>query len=248
MAVIAAPLTAYRRANQWLWRHGLWRILFVPIVLSVVLLLLALLSAFLGATWVSGQIETIPFVDWELNAYTRGILWTLIFGLMMALFIVSFRGLVMVAYGPFLDRALDRISEIQPDFVTPHSDIPTSFWHSLKRPLLIFLSTAPLALFLLVGGLLLGLVPVLGAVLSLLVIVPLQILIGAFAFVDPYYDRSGLTLKQSVTRFCGAWRESLVFGVIGLLISLIPLIGWFLSPTYSALAGFALAETHATDA
>ncbi|MCI5223916.1 MAG: hypothetical protein D3924_14900, partial [Candidatus Electrothrix sp. AR4] len=83
-------------------------------------------------------------------------------------------------------------------------------------------------------------VPVVGTLLSGAVVFFLQMFLSSVAFVDPYLDRRGMATKQAFTLLWGEKRDMFFFGTAGLLLTLIPVFGWFVGPTYSVISGVAL--------
>jgi uncharacterized protein involved in cysteine biosynthesis len=64
--------------------------------------------------------------------------------------------------------------------------------------------------------------------------------LSSAAFVDPYLDRRGMTPKQTFVLLWSKKTEMFFFGAAGLLLTIIPIIGWFIGPTYSVISGVAL--------
>ena len=55
--------------------------------------------------------------------------------------------------------------------------------------------------------------------------------------IDPVLSRAGLRARDSFRLLRRNMLEVIVFGAIGSLIVAIPLVGWFLGPTYCVIAG-----------
>lgn len=64
--------------------------------------------------------------------------------------------------------------------------------------------------------------------------------LSSAAFVDPYLDRRGMAPKQTFALLWSKKGEMFFFGAAGLLLTMIPVIGWFIGPTYSVISGVAL--------
>ena len=60
-------------------------------------------------------------------------------------------------------------------------------------------------------------------------------------FVDPYFDRAGLSGMESFRVMRRRFFTIAEFSAVGGLILLIPIFGWILAPTYSVVAGVILA-------
>jgi uncharacterized protein involved in cysteine biosynthesis len=64
--------------------------------------------------------------------------------------------------------------------------------------------------------------------------------LSSAAYVDPYLDRRGMTPKQSLSLLWSTKGELFFFGATGLLLTIIPVIGWFIGPSYSVISGVGL--------
>jgi len=225
---------AYLKAHEILWKHGYWKYLLLPIVISLVLALVMILLCLVVSSWISGW--TLEFIaKWiEMPGWVQPILTFLLFCLSAAPCYVSFRSLVLVAYAPFLDRL-----SVQAETMINGTARETerSFLESLHRPLLMASITIPTSLLLLVIGFLMGLIPAVGVFLTGLIVFPLQLFLSAIAYVDPYLDRCDHGPWDSIRIMRQNFLNVLFFGLVGFVLTIIPLIGWFLGPTYSIAAG-----------
>ena len=90
-----------------------------------------------------------------------------------------------------------------------------------------------------VAGLNLGvlLIPVVGWVVSVGVLLPVQLWLGGVQAVDPCLGRNGRGVRASLGLLRRRWLVTLLVGGGGALILLIPVLGWFIGPTYLVVAG-----------
>ncbi len=225
---------SFLKAHEILWKLGYWRYLLVPIILSVVLAVVLVVLCFAFSSILSVWLHEFLSTFFELPEWFRLVLMLFIIVFEMGPFYVAFRSLVMVCYAPFLDKLSVKVEEL----VNGHSkEFDRGFIESIKRPLMMasFTISASVAVF--VGGLFIGLVPVAGILISSLMLIPFQIFLSSVAYVDPYLERSGYTPRESIVLMRKNIGSMLIFGLFGFIIMMIPIIGWFVGPTYSVVAG-----------
>ncbi|WOO42796.1 EI24 domain-containing protein [Rubellicoccus peritrichatus] len=227
---------SYVKAHEILWKLGYWRYLLIPIALSVVLAFVLVGFCFLFSAVLSSLAHEYLSGLFEMPEWFRIIILILIFGLGLGPCYVLFRGLVMVCYGPFLDKLSIKAEALINGKV---KDFESGFFDSIKRPLQMAFYTISASIAFFFGGLALGLIPLLGmfvAGITLLV----QMYLSAVPYVDPYMERSGYSARESFRLMRKHTGSVLLFGLIGLLTTAIPIVGWFIGPTYSVVAGIIL--------
>ncbi|MGB5687454.1 MAG: EI24 domain-containing protein, partial [Candidatus Electrothrix sp.] len=142
-----------------------------------------------------------------------------------------------LVFTPFLDLISEEAEGILTGKPAPTGQsIPAS----LMRLSLILLVTIAASVLVVIAGFALSVIPVIGALLSGAVVFFFQMFLSSAAFVDPYLDRRGMAPKQTVTLLWSKKTEMFFFGAAGLLLTMIPVIGWFIGPTYSVISGVAL--------
>ncbi|MEM6884164.1 MAG: EI24 domain-containing protein [Verrucomicrobiota bacterium] len=225
---------AYLKAHEILWKHGYWKYLLLPIAISIVLAVLLLLLCLGFSSWLSGWTLDVLAKWIALPGWIQPILTILLFCLSATPCYVAFRSLVLLAYAPFLDQlAVQAETLVNGEVRTTQRSLP----QTLRRPLLMASITIPLSLLLLIGGFAIGLIPVVGVFLTGLIILPLQLFLSAVAYIDPYLDRCDHNPLASLRMMRKQFFNVMFFGLVGLLLTFIPIIGWFLAPTYSVAAG-----------
>jgi len=147
---------------------------------------------------------------------------------------VLYRNLIMVCYGPFLDQ-LSRKAEILINGKANEENRP--FLESILRPLTITLYAVLASFSTILIGVLLGLVPLLGSFLMFLFLIPTQLFLSAVGYIDPYLERTGHSPQASFQLMSQQKWPVMLFSLVGVILLLIPIVGWFIAPTYSAVAG-----------
>lgn len=231
-------MKAFAIAHRLLFQHGFWRYLLFPVSFSVALVPLALWGGFEGfaalAQWVLGW-----FMDDGTTAAsivgTVLLIATLVL-LAGPLFLV-FRGLVMLAYLPFLDRLAEKAERVVEGGPTT---LARGLLSALWRWAAMFAITLAASAAVLVAGFLLGLVPLVGVVISTVFVAALQLWLGSVANVDPYLDRRGYSTRGALGLMWRFFFTLTVFGGLSLGATAVPVVGWFVGPTYTAVAGVVL--------
>lgn len=239
--VMHTVLTAFKEAHRLIWRHGYWRYLAIPILLSLLLALLILFGGYQLAHVLMGWMETwFPSLATQ-PVWVRGLLFVLLLVLQAGPCYVIFRSLVMVLYGPFLDRLSESV-EMHVNGKT--SGVKIGILQSFRRPLILAAYTIAASLVLFVASLTLGLIPVVGWLFSIFVVLPLQLFLSSVSYVDPYLERHGVAPRAAFGRMWKHKHDMMCLGAVAAAISLIPIIGWFLGPTYSVVAGLRFSAEH----
>ena len=229
---------SYLKAHQIIWQQGYWRYLLVPIGLSFVLAVFLLAgSGFLAAKmsnsvheWIS---ESIRLWDW-----LQAVLGLVLFVLLLLPCYLLFRSLVMLCYAPFLDRISMGTEKLVGSAVL---DSDMSILQSLKRPSLMAVFTLCGLVVVMLLALLAGFIPVVGAVISLILVFPVNLLLSTLSYLDPYLERRSYSPIASMKVIWKHRWPAMYFGLIGFLITSIPIFGWFVGPTYAVVGGIVLA-------
>ena len=236
--MIGKTAYSYQKAHEILWKHGHWRFLLAPIGLSVVLLFVLTGLCFLVSKWVSGWAQGLLEKMYDFPDWLESIWLILFFAIGLGTCYVAFRSLVMICYGPFLER----LSVMAEKVVTGDShEVPRSIAEAIQRPILMVFFSVLGSLLAVGAGFLLSLIPLIGVVLSGALLFPTQIFLATMPFIDPYLDRSGMNARDSIRLMREHFFSVFSLGLVGLGITLIPIVGWFLGPTYSAAAGIVFA-------
>ncbi len=225
---------AFKKAHQIIWDHGYWRYLLVPILLSALLLPTLIVGfgvlAYYSGTW----IESLFTNGEDTMLWLRYLIMAVLLTCALGTGFVLYRNLIMVCYGPFLER-LSVKAEILVNGQASEGDRP--FLESILRPLTITLYAVIASLSTILLGALLGLIPLIGSLLMFLFLVPIQLFLGAVGYIDPYLERTGRSPKEAFQLMRHHFWPVIAFSITGLLLLVIPIVGWFVAPTYSAVAG-----------
>ncbi|MCI5166337.1 MAG: hypothetical protein D3903_09620 [Candidatus Electrothrix sp. GM3_4] len=230
-------IKAFKISHKVLWKHGLWRKLLLPISISVLLVPLSIFG-FLALGWgLAGYLQNLLFPEQTWTGLIGFAAWIAMSIVALGPLYILFRSVVLLVFTPFLDLLSEEAECIMTGKPTPTGQsIPAS----LMRLSLILLVTLAASVLVVIAGFALSALPVIGAVLSGAVVFFFQMLLSSAAYVDPYLDRRGMTPKQTFALLWSKKGEMFFFGVAGLLLTMIPIIGWFIGPAYSVISGVAL--------
>lgn len=232
--MIGDVVFAYRKAHTILWQHGQWKVLIVPFFISVVLAIVLAGGSFLLAAGLSNWAHESLSARLDYPDWLRHLLLIVLFLAGLGPCYVMFRGLVMVCYGPWLDQLSTTAEQL---LNGQKAECQRGTWESLKRPILMALLTIGASIGVFILGLLVGSIPLVGVLISGCVISLAQLFLSAVGFLDPYLDRCGYSPLESWRQIRRRPAGVILFGLIGMLLTLVPVIGWFVGPTYSVVAG-----------
>lgn len=228
---------AFKKAHEIIWKLGYWKFLLIPIFLSAALAALLLGGCYLFSSAISNFLYPYFSEFFDLPEWIRTLFIIVIFIFQLGPCYVVFRSLVMVCYGPFLDRISTEAEKIVNGY---SNETNTSFIDSIKRPILMTFYSVVGIIGVLFGAFALGIVPFIGVLLSGAFTLPANLFLSSISYIDPYLERNGYSPKQA---FNLMWKNKIsliTFGLIGLLITVIPFVGWFVGPTYSVVSGVIL--------
>lgn len=237
MKSFSHSITAFRQAHRIIWGTGLWRYFIIPVILSVLYfpLLVAgcLYFSNLATSWL---LESIGWLG-GLGNWARWTVNILVLILLGFFGIVTYRSVVMIFYSPFLDAISEKVEEILLGRkVTARGNII----QTILRVGAIALLTIGCSVVLLVLDVAVSGIPLIGGLLTLIILLPIQFFIAGIGNVDPFLDRNGYGAMESFRLMRRNFGAVAVLSVLSSLFLLIPLFGWFIGPTYSVVAGVAL--------
>jgi uncharacterized protein involved in cysteine biosynthesis len=234
--MITPVRTAYSKAHTLIWKEGNWRYLLLPIGLSVIIALALVGLCGAVSLWIGSWLQDWLATRWNAPGWIQAVATAVLFVVGLAPSYILFRSAVLFCYSPFLDR-LSRKAELA--ILGEVKSGERGVAESLGRLLLMAALTISASAVVTVAGLLLGWIPVVGwGVVA--VLFPVQMFLSALSYLDPYLERRGYSPMASLRLMRKHFGSVLIFGVVGFFINLIPIVGWFVGPTYSVVAGIVL--------
>lgn len=221
---------AYRVANRMIWSGGLWRYWLIPAVLGLLYLPLLVLGITWVSDWLAGHMKW-GGTEGSLGWWVWRVVW---WGALGVVGWLTYRSVVLVFHAPFLDAISERVEKE----LRGRDVVPEMGWFPMAmRSLRMAALTGVMSM--LVAALNLGMlaIPVVGWVISVGVLLPIQLWLGGVQAVDPCLGRNGRGVRASLGLLRRRWLLTLLVGGGGALILLIPVFGWFIGPTYLVVAG-----------
>jgi CysZ protein len=236
-------LKNYLKAHQIIVKHRLWRYLIIPGVIStfMVIGIIAFAAANFGA-WANIVIQTM-LPDAIKGEAVYFLLLLLMWILLIIAAIMVYKHITLALLSPVLGH----LSEKTEQLLSNAPETPFSMAQLLKdlaRGVHINLRNLALSVFLTVLIWPLSFVPVVGPVLSTILMLAVQAYYSGFGLMDCVLERRRLNVRRSV-QFAVSHRPTLIGVGSGFLLLLsIPLLGWFLAPAYGTVAATLSAIEH----
>lgn len=230
-------IKAFQVGHEVLWKHGQWKRLRLPIAISVLLVPLSIAGFFTLGWELSDSLQRLFFPDQTWTEFVGFAVWIALSILAAGPLYILFRSLVLLVFTPFLDLISEETESIMTGKPAPGGQ---RILASIQRLLLMLLLTVAASVLVVMVGLALSVIPVIGALVSGAVVFFFQMFLSSAAYIDPYLDRRGMTPRQSLALLWSRKTEIFLFGAAGLLLTMIPVVGWFIGPTSSVISGVAL--------
>ncbi len=227
-------ISTYTRAIKMLSEHKLWKYVILPGIVSVILTTL-LIGATITFAGNIGEV-IVDIYPWEAGkAIFEKVASILSALLLIALVVFLFKYLVMVIIAPFMGTLSEKVESILTGKAPP-TVTPVQFVQDIIRGLRIALRNIVREIFYTLLLLLFNIVPVIGSIISTVLIFLIQAYYAGFGNMDYTLERKRFTVKDSVKFVRSNRGLAIGNGSIFLLIFLVPIIGWFLAPAYGTIA------------
>ncbi len=227
-------VSTYTRAIKMLSEHKLWKYVILPGSVSVILttVIIGVTIAFAGNL---GDL-IVSWYPWETGKAVFGRIASVLSAiLLIALVVFLFKYLVMVIIAPFMGTLSEKVESILTGNPPPPVT-PAQFVQDIIRGLRIALRNIIREIIYTLFLLLLNIVPVIGSIVSTVMIFLIQGYYAGFGNMDYTLERKRYKVKESVLFVRQHRGLAIGNGAIFLLIFLVPVIGWFLAPAYGTIA------------
>ncbi|RLC09923.1 MAG: hypothetical protein DRI57_21210 [Deltaproteobacteria bacterium] len=226
---------AYGKANRLISRHKLWPYVTIPGIMSLCYMFLLIsmgiiyfdeFSAYINEEWIPNIIRGTAMLT-----ITSILIWVL----MLLIGYMTYKHIVLILFSPILSY----VSEITEEIVYRRPSPPFSFRNFVKdifRGLVINVRNLILTVILTFMAWLLIFMPVVGAIISTILIFLIQFFYAGFGLMDYTLERKRYSVRESV-QFARCNRARVIGVGIGfMLLMMIPVIGWFTAPAYGTIA------------
>jgi len=236
MREVLTGLNTYGQAWRLIWKSRLWTLLAIPGLIGLLYFPLVGLLTF----WHGGRLARYLQENWLpefLNQeIVAGLITVAIWICALYLGFILFRNLVMILYSPVLSHLSMRAEEASRS-IPRRAEDPGAMWRGALRGIGMSLTSLVLAVGCFLGCCLLLLIPLVGEI-AMAVVLPLsQMFLAGHGFIDPTLERHGIGVGRS---FRFAWRHRrrvMGCGAGFMLLTLVPIAGWFIGPTLGVVAG-----------
>jgi CysZ protein len=192
----------------------------------------------LGVIYFSGMSEYIN-EKW-IPGFISGDTTFVIVSILLWLFLIiigylSYQQIVLIFFSPILGFLSEIVEKKIYNQEPPHFHIK-DFFQDIIRSLVINLRNIGWMLFFTLIAWIIGVVPLVGAILAPVLIFLIQSYYGGFGLIDYTLERKRYTVSESIDFVHKNRARVTGVGMGFILLLLIPLIGWFFAPGYGATA------------
>lgn len=230
----------YVRAQKLLYQEQLWPVFLVPGILSLFYVPLVMVLGYLNARSFTAYVHNSIVPDFLQSSWMAFFVGLILWVLVLCIGFLLFRHVIMILYSPFLSflsEATERKAMGQHGVENAPPWSWKSILHSTGRGTLMSVVSLLLTLIAILFFSLLSLIPILGIVASAVLLPAFTMFLAGLGFWDPTLERRHLTVGET---FGHCWKHRgrvLGNGLVFTLLLTIPVIGWFLAPSFGMVAG-----------
>ncbi len=214
------------RLWKWTWAPGIFSALYIPAVMIFGITYYPEITTYFEENWIPAFIKA----GWIIG--TIGFLsWLTVVGLA----VILYRNLILILFSPILCF----ISEKVESHITGEPGPPFSFtktFYDLWRAAMLGVLLLALSVVALLIAFLFNLVPVAGGILYLTLATASQFYFNGATLIDPTLERHGYRIRRSLTYMNRNKGRMLGLGAGFHLLLMIPILGWFLAPSFGVVA------------
>ncbi len=225
----------YFKANRVIFKHGLWRYMMIPGILSFLYMMILLIS---GVVYFS-DISAYIMYNWLPEFMKSGIM-KMVTSVMLFIFLlltgyITYKPVIMILFSPILGYLSEVVEKSVYNAGMPDFDFKEMLRLAV-RGLYLNLRNLAFMIALSLAAWLLALIPLIGMLISPIILMLIQFYYDGFGLMDYTLERKGLSAADSI-QFAKRHRAT-VMGVGSgfMLLLLIPFIGWFTAPSYGTVA------------
>ena len=228
-------IKSYVKGHRVISKHKLWRYMIAPGILSLLYTLALIILGIMYFGDISGYINDnwIPeFMKWKmLETITSVLLWVLLF----LIGFITYKPVVLILFSPLLSY----LSELTENAIYGRPSPDFEFKQMLKdiiRGLVITIRNLALTILFILPAWLLVFIPVIGPVISTILISCIMFYYDGFGLVYLTLERKRYSVSESIKFVKDSRPRVMGVGMGFFLMMLVPLLGWFAAPSYGAVA------------
>ena len=228
-------LRSYKSAHRVIVKLNLWPLISIPGILSCAYIILLIV---LGVVYLDDMARYINAN--QMPAILQSAVITVIIDIMLWLLLLvvgymTYRQIILILFSPILAY----ISEIVECKVYDEASVSfnlTFFFKDIVRSVIINMRSLALMFVMTLLAWLLVLVPLIGAIVSAILILGIQAYFSGTGLIDYTLERKRFSVRESIQYAREHQSNVMGLGLGFMLLLLIPVIGWFMAPGYGAVA------------
>jgi CysZ protein len=233
---ILAGLNCHRRAHRLVMKHKLWRLILIPGLLSVFYFPAVIWGTLYGVRPVTRYLHAHWVPEFLQSTLTLALLGVVIWALSIYVGFLLFRNVIMILCSPLLSYISETVEKVSGG-VEPPKFTWQGVGHEILRATCLSLLAVMISAVAFACCFLIGLIPFVGAVIAFTLMTVIQSYLAGIGFADPVLERRRYTIPATL-EFARKHRPRLMgVGVGFLLLMAVPIVGWFVAPSYGIIAG-----------
>lgn len=215
-------------------KKNLWKYIIIPGMLSFALVVILLLAGSIYSADISTFFLTNIFQSADANGFLKVVLNIFITVIIFIIGILIYRPFALVLLSPFLSVLSEKTENLilTGENKTAPGNVLTDLQRSIRINIRFFLFSAVYSL----GAVASGLLPVVGSIISTVLLFFIQAYYGGCGLADIILERHGLAVNDRL-RFIKNNRALIMASGSGFLLLLfIPIVGWFIAPGLGTIA------------
>ncbi len=228
-------LKSYAKAHRLIIKYKLWPYLAIPGILSICYIIFLII---LGSNYLPGMSEYVN--ESLIPEFLQGDVMETVLSIFLWIFLlligyISYREVVLILFSPVLSFISEKVETVVYNREALPFNIKNIISDIIRGIKIEAKSIVKMIIYTIIAWLLV-LIPVIGAVISPVIILLIQSYYGGLRFVDYTLERKRYSVEESL--FFVRSNKANITGVgIGfVLILMIPVLGWFLAPSYGTVA------------
>ena len=225
----------YFKANRVIFKYGLWPYISVPGVMSICYVILLVIIGIFFFSDISVYINQ-NYIPGFLQSKIMEIIVKIILWLFMILAgYISYKEVILILFAPVLGYLSERV-EVLIYNNTPPPFIIKNLIEDIIRSLTLSMRNLVFMLPLTIAAWFVAFIPVIGTIISPVLLIIIQSYYGGAGLVDYTLERKRYSVRESI-EFAQSNRGRITgVGMGFVFLLMIPIFGWFAAPGYGTVA------------
>jgi len=228
-------LRSYKSAHRIIIKLNLWPLISVPGILSCayIILLIVLGVVYLDdmARYINANQMPAILQDTVITVFIDIMLWLLL----LVVGYMTYRQIILILFSPILAYISETVESKVYNEASASFNL-TFFFKDLVRSIIINTRSLVLMFVMTLLAWLMVFIPLLGAIVSAILILGIQAYFSGTGLIDYTLERKRFSVPESIQHAREHRSNVMGLGLGFMLLLLIPVIGWFMAPGYGAVA------------